>query len=246
MLCFCLCGVGLFTIILNKMVIPNVFLINLTEHNAVIGNCFCQVCRRSRLTELVGRNLTQGQMYLEFKHLLPHKEDKCLDKVFANTINIVVSGKAYKDKCLEGSGYAYFRSWAKHEPQLSALPVKEVNLLCHRVNEATWVYDNWDKIVSNLTDERVFAIDARRLSLSQLYLAKNIDWCLSLNDRLRRKGKRAGEPLWTKEKFDDIFQNIIQSGILEDIQHSPSVAASIGGQLQNAMVAYCRRRYQPY
>ena len=69
---------------------------------------------------------------------------------------------------------------------------------------------------------------------------------LSLNDRLRRKGKRVDEQLWPKEKFDNIFQNIIQSGILEDIEHNPSVAASIGGQLQNAMVAYCRRRYQPY
>ena len=107
-------------------------------------------------------------------------------------------------------------------------------------------FDNWDRIVNNLTDERVSAIDARRLSLGELYLAKNIDWCLSLNDQLRRKEKRVAEPLWPKEKFDNIFQNIIQSGIFEDIQHSPSVAASLGGRLQNAMVAYCRQRYQPY
>ena len=63
---------------------------------------------------------------------------------------------------------------AKHEPQLSVLPDKEFDVFCQRVNEASWVFDNWDKIVTNLTDERVFAIDARRLSMGQLYLAKNI------------------------------------------------------------------------
>ena len=61
-------------------------------------------------------------------------------------------------------------------------------------------------IVNSLTDERVSAIDARRLSLEQMYLAKNIDWCLSLNDQLHRKEKRVAEPLWPNEKFDNFWQ----------------------------------------
>ena len=228
------------------MVIPNIFLVDYQQHNVIMVNCFCDTCRRLRLQRIEERNLSQEQMYRNFKNMLPHKEDLCLDKVFANTVDIIVSGKAYKSKCLDGTGYKYFRSWCKHEPQFAGLPDKELSKFCDKVNEACWVFDNWEKIVSNLTDERMVEIDARRLSVSQLYLAKNIEWCLALNDTLRRKSKRIGEPLYPKEKFDNIFQNIIESGILEDIEHNPSSAASIRGRLQTAMITYCRRRYQPY
>ena len=47
-------------------------------------------------------------------------------------------------------------------------------------------------------------IDARRLTVPQLYQAKNIDWCLQLNDTLRRKGKRTDELMYPPEKFDNI------------------------------------------
>ena len=136
------------------MVIPNTFLWKSGEHNTIIGNCFCDICRRLRMEEFVERNLTEGQMYYEFTHLLPRKESMSLNKVFADTLNIIISGKVYRDTCLQGSGYAYFRSWAKHEPLLSTLPDKQFNVFCHRVNEASWVFDNWDRIVNNLTDEK--------------------------------------------------------------------------------------------
>jgi hypothetical protein len=180
-----------------------------------------------------------------FRQLLPEKEDNCLDKLFSNTINTVVTGKAYRDKCLHRSNYTYFKSWAKNEPRFATYTPKELSKLCHTVNEACWVYDNWDKIARNLNDERMYAIDVRRLSLTQLYLAKNIDWCLALNDKLRPKGK-CDTPLYTKEKYDGIFQNIIDSGILDDIGHYPPAAASLGGRLQTSIIAYCRQRYQPY
>ena len=126
-------------------------------------------------------------------------------------------------------------------PQFAAFPGKEFDTLCHKVNECCW-----EKIVANLTDQRMSEIDARRLTVPQLYQAKSIDWCLQLNDTLRRKGKRIGEPMYPPEKFDNIFQIIIESGIMEDIDHNPSLAAGIGGRLQSAMVRYCRSRYQPY
>ena len=232
--------------IFKIMVIPNIFLLNNQEHHVIMVNCLCNMCKHLRLVEFEERNVSQEQMYNNFKNLLPHKEDRCLDRLFANTINMIISGKAYKKKCLDGTGYRYFKSWCKHEAQFAGLSEKELSRFCNKVNEACWVFDNWEKIVSNLTDERMFEIDARRLSMSQLYLAKNVEWCLALNDNLRRKNKRIGEPLYPREKFDNIFQNIIESGILEDIEHDPSTAASIGGRLQNAMISYCRRRYQPY
>ena len=94
----------------------------------------------------------------------------------------LTQGNAYKRKCLDVTGYRYFRSCCKHEPQFAGLSDKELSKFCDKVNEACWVFDNWEKIVSNLTDERMVEIDARTLSVPQLYLARNIEWCLALNE----------------------------------------------------------------
>ena len=53
-------------------------------------------------------------------------------------------------------------------------------------------------------------------------------------------------PLYPKDKFDAIFQNIIDSGILDDIDHDTSIAASIGGRLQTKIISYCKVPQQPY
>ena len=48
--------------------------------------------------------------------------------------------------------------------------------------------------------------------------------------------------LYPKDKFEAIFQNIIDSGILDDIDHDTSIAASIGGRLQTKIISYCKVR----
>ena len=230
-----------------NMVIPNDFLLNCVQHNRLMKYCFCALCRRLRLEKIDNDAMTRGELYNRFMNILPNKIDVDLNKCFADTLDVITSGKAYKDACLRGTVYKYFKPWAKHEPRFADLPEKEFNLLCHKVNECSWIFDNWDKITANLMDYRMTEIDARRLSVSQLYKTKSIDWCLQFNDTLRRKSKRTGdEPLYPSQKFDDIFQNIVNSGILADIEYDPSVAASLGGRLQSAMITYCRRRYQPY
>ena len=177
---------------------------------------------------------------------LPDRRNRVLHEVFNNSLDTIVYGKAFKETCLHGTGYKYFKAWAKHEQPFSDFPDKEFNALCRQVNECCWVFENWEKIVQNLTDQRITEIDARSLSVSQLYKAKNIDWCLQLNDTLRSNSKKNDDPLYPQDKFNDIFQHIVASGIFDDIEHNPSLAANLGGRLQSAMITYCRRRYQPY
>ena len=55
-----------------------------------------------------------------------------------------------------------------------------------RVNEVSWVFRNWDTIVSNLTDARR-KFDAMRFSVDMFYQAKSIEWCLSYNDQIRKR-----------------------------------------------------------
>ena len=108
---------------------------------------------------------------------------------------------------------------------------KEFNAFCSRVNESAWVFENWDKITSNLTDSRMTKIDGRRLRVGQLYKSKNINWCLQLNDHLRSKTNQSDDATYSAEKFQDILNYIIDSKILEDIEHNPSQAASLASRL---------------
>ena len=90
------------------------------------------------------------------------------------------------------------------------------------------------------------SIDARNFSVSKFYRASNIDWCLEYNEKVRRKERsQAGLPYY-QGQIDDIFQHIVRSGIFDDIDHDPKLAAGIGDRLQRIMTSYCRRKHKPY
>ena len=89
-------------------------------------------------------------------------------------------------------------------------------------------------------------IDARRFSVRQFFLAKSLDWCINYKEILRKKNKNKDGPLYSEDKYADIFRNILASGILQDVDNDPHIASIIGGRLQSDMVLHCRRRFHPY
>ena len=220
------------------MDINNGFLVNVVAHDDIIGNCSCINCRQRRLDRLNGVNIES--LRNSFQDLLPLTEDIKLDNYHSQVIAQIVFGEKYKQAASNGSPYTYFKSWAKR--QFPNLSVKELSKFCNRVNEASSVFHNWDTIVTNLTDARL-KFDARRFSVAMFHQAKRIEWCLSYNDQIRKKGKMSlDEPLYPKDKFDAIFQNIIDSNILDDVDFDTNIAAYIGGRLQTKMITYCRYR----
>ncbi len=223
---------------------PNSFMINVVVHDTTLPTCLCDGCKGRRID--AARNITRERLTEMFMTTLPSKEKYRLNKLFENTINQIVIGKVFKVSSLEDTGYTYFKSWARHEPEFINLSPKEFSKLCEKVNEASSVFDSWNIIVRNLTDNRMKEVDARRFSVRQFYLAKNIDWCIRYNEMLRKKGKKTDDQLYAEDKYAAIIRNIFSSGILDDIGHDPQVASTIGNRLQSDMVAYCRRRYHPY
>ena len=228
------------------MVIRNEFLLNLVVHNRVVGNCFCAGCRIRRLQQVITNGYTNNDLYVAFVSELVQKEEQRLNSLHQTILQQIVYGKAYKDSSLEHTNYRYFKSWAKTQPNFAHLSKEELSKFCDKVNEANVVFDSWDVIVNNLTDNRMDQVDARRLSVRQLCLAKNINWCLSYNEILRKKGRNEEEVPYPEEKYRDIFQHIVNSGILDDIENNPQMAAIIGGRLQSDMVRRCSVRYRPY
>ena len=228
------------------MVIPNDFLLNIAVHNRIVGNCFCQGCRDRRLRQVIDVGYTNNELYNLFIYELVEKEDIRLEKLHQATLQQIVHGKAYKTSSLENTNYRYFKSWAKTQENFADLSAKELSKLCDKVNEASVVFDSWDSIVFNLMDDRMDQIDARRFSVRQFYMAKNINWCLSYNEMLRKKGKNEDLAPYPEDKYNDILQYIINTGILDDVNNNPQIAAIIGGRLQSDMVRRSNARYRPY
>lgn len=222
--------------------ICNGFLVRLRVHNEVIPTCFCLNCRDRRI--VTTRNLPQQRMFQMFYDVLPLKESSNLDKLFENTLKQIVVGSVYKDTALAQSGYRYFKAWAKQENEFAHFSKKELTTFCNKVNEASSVFANWDRIVANLTDGRMTQIDARRFSVRQFFLAKSLDWCINYNEILRKKNKSMEGPLYLEDKYAEIFQHILASGILQDVDNDPQVASIIGGRLQSDMVRYCKAYQQ--
>ena len=231
-----------------RMVLQNEFLVNLAglAHEQVVEGCFCDRCRNSSLRRILESGYTINQLHNLFTYRLVEKENIRLDKLFKCTLRQIVHGMAYKITCFQNTNYTYFKSWAKTQPEFGLLSKKELIKFCYQVNEACDVFNSWAKIVDNLTDERMDQIDARRFSIRQFYLAKKISWCLEYNESLRIKGKAKNNVPYPEDKYNDILQYIIGSGILDDIENDPQVAASIGGRIQSDMVRRANSRYRPY
>ena len=86
--------------------------------------------------------------------------------------------------------------------------------------------------------------DTRRFSVHMFYESKSLAWCLSYNEQLRKKGKMSkDQPFYPIDKFNNIFQNILDSKILDDVEFNPQVAAAIGGRLQSELISYCKVRH---
>lgn len=191
-----------------------------------------------------------------FKNVLPRRREARANAVFQETLRQIIHGKTFFEKCLSGTTYKYYKCWAKAQPEFQHLvngtkeQQKEFNKFCAEVTEAAYCFDNWEKIVHHLTDKRIDSVDARNFSVRYYYCAGSWDWCLGYNEKLRRKQKKqpGNELPYTEEKFREIFEHIVQSGILQDIEYNQKLAAGIGDRLQNAMTKYCRRQhqYQPY
>ena len=223
--------------------IQNEFLINLHPRNInIIDGCFCVQCRQRRVTRYRLYNADQ-LFHLFTTKLPPHKEDMRLFQYHKTVLELIVAGKVYRDACLANTGYSKFKWWAKRQPQFSRWEAKPLQDFCDDVNLHCNVFDNWDIIVRNLTDGRMDQIDARRFSAQYFWEARNIGWCLSYNEQIRnrRRAKKPEEPKYPEDKYNAILQNIVASGILDDIDRDQHVAAMFTSRLQRDIVGLCRR-----
>lgn len=224
---------------------PNHFL-SLQDHDH--ATCFCERCRSGKLNLLA--NKTIQRLRRDVLTTLPTQKNVKENSVFETTLQEIVNGKEYKDRCLTGTRYSNFGSWAKKQPMYhrfahseSYARKKEFTDHCAYINDAAICYENWDEIVSNLTDRRMTHINARSFPVENFAHAKSLEWCLSHN--IKCGGKRLDDgqtplDIYNQSDVARIFGKIVDDGILEQMEYDPKTCASFAHQLTLKMIRYCR------
>ena len=212
--------------------------------------CFCVPCRNRILTDLANANQNFNHLRHQVLNVIPNERQAKSNAVFEVTKRQIVVGKLYKDKCLEGTRYKLFKCWAKKQPFYmpyldgNSQHKKEFDRHCDLVNHAAHAFENWEKIVANLTHPMITSIDARCFSVEYFYRAATFSWCIEYDKKISgASGKKSDENLYTRTDIDNIFQHIVSTGILDNVDASQ--ASSIGQQLERRCVAYALRRNPP-
>ena len=156
--------------------------------------------------------------------------------------NIVACKIIFKKRqqCLCNAHYTSFGWWMRTQPRYMALTEKEQKRLRRKVRRVHAVFVHWETIVRNLTDDRIIFIDARRLSLDQLYEAISVNCCLDQDEMLRPSGDVPDELAYEENKYRRILEFITETGILQDIGHDAKQCARLSRRLQRDLGKICK------
>ena len=213
---------------------PNIFLLNDGDDNDVQNHprtCFCIRCRAVEVADIHDRyipNVDDQRMLNELRHMmitvLPRRLSLAQDRVFEITRKLIVHGKIYKEAALKNGDYTLFKCWAKTQPYYQQFingnkqTKKEFDKHCQYVNDCAFVYDNWDKIVHNLTNESLTNLNARTFAVGKFREAVDFNWCISKNERARTgtAPRRQGEQLWTSDDVTEAAIHILNVARLDE------------------------------
>ena len=194
------------------------------------GTSFCLQCRQQKVSDVLQQNLSTAQ--LEIQVLSDAEEYRRLNHVFEETLCKIIRTEAYRQKCLQNTHYTCFGWWLRSQPQYQNVSDQRKNHLKDQVRFAHTVYMKWETIVENLTDPEITRIDARKLSIEQLYQARREEWCIDYDEFLRGTGNIPEVLFYDENKYEGIIRHILRSGILEDVDYDRRQVSMLGRRLQ--------------
>ena len=114
--------------------------------------------------------------------------------------------KSYRNVIYERFRYKNTKSYLKN----NGYTIEEAAELSGKINSASCVYDKLGLICGNLL--QCPDIDITRLSLNQLYLAKNLSWCYNYEQILKRPSSKPDEDQlqYSEADFQD-FLNLTRN-----------------------------------
>ena len=118
----------------------------------------------------------------------------------------VVGQKAYRIAAERESGYKQLKRYF----QWLGYGFEDTKKMSNKLNNASWVYDNLEKIRDNL--KSCPNVDIRSLTLKQIFLAKNKSWCLLQEENSKEGVRKSDDPLYDDQDFMELIQLIKGSG----------------------------------
>ena len=88
----------------------------------------------------------------------------------------------------------------------------------YKINRNASVYDNFHKILDNLSECNL--IDITGLSANQLCQARNKAWCFTYNEMQRGRSNRPAELSYEEADYQDLLQTIKNHPVLHSIDRS--------------------------
>ena len=215
---------------------PNQFLIN----NSHAEYCFCVTCRNQKCAQIIGTTTVTRDTLLEaFMNGIPREDDEYLNELFKNTLIKIAVGVAYKHRCLRNTRYTSFGAWLGAQPP-GAFANINTDRLCARMTHVTYVFQDWDTIIHNLTNPQMVNIDARKFSIIQFYRARNFGWCVRYNNMLGSPPGGVNErPEYDEGKYQALIDLVQSSQLLEDVSRSTEQARLISKRFHKDLQDMC-------
>ena len=184
-------------------------------------SCLCMPCRIVHLRHY--ESLQLWELWNLFKESLPKATSNALDKAYLATMKCVVVSKAFKKVAEVRTNLKRI----KRQQKALGFDNEYAGQMADALNNACWVFDHFEKIQENL---RAFpSIDIRRLSLQQLYLAKNLSWCLMIKENSKAKGEKS-------EEFMEWLEMVRGSRAYSKVPHDKHLTTGLMLPLQGILV----------
>ena len=166
-------------------------------------DCWCSICHQQRFDRIKDLNLGLPRLLIKFEGH-DKRESKTLEHVFAEVLNAAVYAKLLKEEIFRTTGLKKTKTYLSliYPGRID----KELQQLADAINHAALVYRDIDKVFFNLQQIRE-KVDIRRLSLKNLFEARDLNWCFGYAERMRGlKRKKPDELEYTEDDFNDFSQ----------------------------------------
>ena len=108
-----------------------------------------------------------------------------------------------------------------------------VGHMADALNNPCWAFDHFEKIHENL--KVCPGIEIRLLWLQQLYLPKNLSWCLMMEENSKAKRKNPRQPLYDDEEFTELLEMVKRSRAYSKVRHDKHLTTGLMLRLQRSL-----------
>ena len=165
------------------------------------------------------------------------REDRCLDQLFEEVLQTSAYGKQIKLAIQRETPYSKPGNFLRHSDRFRHLNQKYKTGLAKKINDAAWVYDNITRVAIIIDLFRKDAqVDIQRLSISQLYHAKDLNWCHQYAASLASRGKKPENVAYSDEQFSALIQKIMEDECFQAVDGDATNVASLGARIQTALL----------